>query len=98
MSVASRIEFSDSMSRFAVASSKTIISLLAKTALSNAINCLSPAEILAPLSPTSWSNPFSYLSNQSSTPISKSSFSKSIPSGFEYIKLFLIEPLNKKLS
>ena len=50
------MELSDSISKLAVASSNTIICLLASTALSKAINCLSPAETFAPLSPTSCSN------------------------------------------
>ena len=77
------MELSDSISKLAVASSNTIICLLARTALSKAINCLSPAETFAPLSPTSCSNPSSYLSNQSIKPIFSNSLFKSIFSGFE---------------
>ena len=82
-SVASSIDDSDSISKFAVASSKTIIFLFAKTALNKATNCLSPADIFPPRSPTSWSNFFSYLSNQSRTPIDASSYSNEVTSGCE---------------
>ena len=41
-SVASKIDDSDSMSKLAVASSKTIIFRFANTALKRATNCLSP--------------------------------------------------------